>query len=199
MSLSIHSDLERQMIAAIEVSDLRPCLKAVGALPQLDGRNLISRFQTDAPAAYVSFSDYSVDSEIVTFRYQLAAITRNAAGHDAAVHGDKTTIGLYELALSLVVLGNGLITAGGVWHLDGRVAPIHAPELFNAGVYGCTVPLSVSVTLPDYIDIDALAAFETFHAALDVPPHTQSDHQSWASEDQSTSAPDAQDNVELEQ
>ncbi len=47
-------ELESGLVAALRASPLAPWLRAIDALPDLEGDRLISRFGADAPAVHMS-------------------------------------------------------------------------------------------------------------------------------------------------
>ena len=162
-------DLETQLIELIKQSPLGQKVKEVGSLPDLDGKSLVQKFSTSAPAVYIAPHGFGItESGLALPRFGVALVTKNAAGQKAARQGDGIAIGLYDMIDALLGIFNSTNTASCAWRARG-VDFVHDELLFSNGIWAATVRVEGSeVTLPNPIDEAALVQFTTFHADYDA-------------------------------
>jgi hypothetical protein len=191
--------LENELIALIKASPLGTKVREVDSLPALDGQTLVQKFNTAAPAVYVASDPFSInDSGMMLPKFGIALVAKNSAGHKAARQGDGITIGLNDMIDALLGIFNFADTASCAWRPSG-VEFIRDELLFANGIWMAVVKVSGSeVALPNPIDDTALASFTTFHADLDIQPHSASATQlQWSQQNYTGGNPDAQDDVTL--
>lgn len=198
------AEAENALIALIKGAPLGAKLREVASLPDLEGDSLVRKFASDAPAVYVAAASFPVADRAAKLKFGLACVARNSRGHAAARQGDGKIIGLYEMLETVAGLVDGAGVAGsGSWRVTG--CDFLADEkLYQAGVYAGVVQIELAgeQALPDPLDEASLAPFVTYHDNLDIPPlESAAEHAKWLQEppDQSTSKPDAEDQVTLEQ
>ena len=193
------TELENELIALIKSSALGAKVKEVDSLPQLDGQNLVKRFNTGAPAIYVAPASFGIEaSGLALPRFGIALVARNAASQKAARQGYGIAIGLYQMIDAVLGIFNGASTASCAWRPRG-VDFLHEELLFQNGVYVATVKVEGGeLQLPYPIDATTLAAFTTFHADYDVAPfETAATQTEWSQANYTNGQPDAQDQVTL--
>lgn len=178
-------EIENELVALIQQSSLGDHLRTVEALPDLSDDTLINRLRADAPAVYVAISTpIRIEGDVMYPRVGLAAIAHWTRGAHEARQGSPVSVGVYDMMDTLLALLNGARTNASAWRVVGA-GLLNSAALYGAGLYGGSVQIEGRMTLPDYVQSDALAAFERFTADWDMAP---SDEQI-----------DAQDNVTPEQ
>jgi hypothetical protein len=193
------ANLENELIALIKSSPLAAKLREVDSLPDLDGKSLMSKFNTSAPAAYIAPHPISINEsgEFVP-HFGIALVAKNAAGQKAVRQGDGIAIGLYDMVDAMLSVFNNASTASSAWFVRG-VDFVNDELLFNNGVSVAVLKIQASqMLLPDPIDETTLASFTTFHADLDIQPHAIAATQlEWSQQNYLHSNPDAQDTLTL--
>ena len=192
-------NLENELIALIKTSTVAAKVREIDSLPDLDGKSLVQKFNTAAPAIYVAPAPFGIsDSGLMLPRFGIALVAKNAAGHKAVRQGDGIAIGLYDMIDAVLGIFNFANTASCAWRPSG-VDFMHDELLFANGIYAAVLKVSGSeVALPNPIDENTLAAFTTFSADLDIQPHALATTQlEWAQKNYIHGAPDAQDTVTL--
>lgn len=197
------AETENALIALVRQAPIGQRLREVASLPDLEGESLIGRFATDAPAVYVALGSFPVANRAARLKFGLACVARNSRSHEAARQGDGKAIGLYEIIEAVMALMDGARTPDANWRVTSCDLMVD-DNLYKKGIYAGVVQIEMTgeVELPDPIDEDSLSPFETFHADLDIPPiEAAGEHAKWLQEppDQTTSKPDAEDIVTLEQ
>ena len=193
------ADLENELIAMIQASPLGPKLREVDSLPELDGENLIKRFSTVSPAAYVAPANFSIErSGLALPRYGISLVAKNSRGQKEALQGDGISIGLYQMVDAVLGMLNNGSTASSAW-IAVSLDFVHEELLFRNGLYVAVVKVEGSqVQLPDPIDETTLADFLTFHADYDITPfQTPTVQAEWSQQNYVDGQPDAQDDVTL--
>lgn len=193
------ANLENELIALIKGSPLGAKVREVDSLPDLDGKSLVQKFNTSAPAVYVAPHPFGIsESGLALPRFGIALVAKNAAGQKSARQGDGIAIGLYDMIDALLGVFNFVDAASCAWRPSG-VEFMHDELLFNNGVWAAVVKVSGSeVALPNPVDEATLAGFTTFHADLDIQPHALAATQAeWSQQNYQHGNPDAQDDVTL--
>lgn len=193
------ADFENELIALIKESSLAQKVREIDSLPDLDGRSLVQKFNTAAPAVYVAPHPIRINvSGLFTPCFGIALVAKNAAGQKAVRQGDGIAIGLYEMIWAMLGIFNNASTASNAWYLRG-VDFIHDELLFNNGVSAATLKIEGGeIAQPSSIDETALASFITFHSDLDIQPHSASETQKeWSQQNYQHGNPDAKDDVTL--
>lgn len=193
------ANLENELIALIKTSAVATKVREIDSLPDLEGKSLVQKFNTAAPAIYVAPAPFAIsDSGLMLPRYGIALVAKNAAGQKAVRQGDGIAIGLYDMIDAVLAIFNFVSTASCAWRPSG-VDFMHDELLFANGIYAAVIKVSGSeVALPNPIDDTLLAAFTTFHADLDIQPHALPATQlQWSQQNYTNGAPDAQDDVTL--
>jgi len=193
------TSLENELIALIQASSLAAKVREVDSLPDLEGKSLVQKFNTTAPAVYVAPGSFAIsDSGLMYPKFGIALVAKNAAGQKAVRLGDGIAVGLNDMIDAVLGIFNFVNTASCAWRPSG-VDFMHDELLFANGIYAAVVKVSGSeVALPNPIDETTLAAFTTFSADLDVQPHALAATQiEWSQKNYSHGDPDAQDTVTL--
>jgi phage gp37-like protein len=189
------TSLETELIALIKGSALGNKVRDVSSLPDLNGKSLVQKFKTDAPAVYVAPGSFAIrDTGLMFPRFGIALVAKNAAGQLAVRQGDGIVIGLYDMIDALLGVFNGVSTASCAWRPSG-VDMVDDELLFANGLYAAVVKVSGSeVTLPDPVDETTLASFANFHFDIDVPPFASAAVQAqWSQQNYTGGKPDSQD------
>lgn len=193
------TSLENELIALIRISPLAAKMREVDSLPELDGKSLVQKFNTAAPAVYVAPHPIRInESGLFTPYFSIALVAKNAAGQKAVRQGDGIAIGLYDMVWAMLGVFNNASTASSAWYVRG-VEYLHDELLFNNGVSAAVLKIEGSeIALPNPIDETTLAAFITFHADLDIQPHAAPATQTqWSQQNYSGGNPDAKDDLTL--
>lgn len=181
--------------------DIANRLRAIERLPQLDMEALLQRYVADAPAFYLLPGTFRTVDDDMVLSFPLAAVVRNAAGHEAALAGDGQDLGLdHLLQLALRAL-HGHTIAGCTWRV-ARGELVDDPVFDKTGCAAMEIHLESS-PLPIDADwaIEELDSFNTFHADLDLDPMAgETEYQSWLAEPPvyTNSRPDATVDLSLQ-
>lgn len=201
------AEIENGLVAMFSGSVLKPRLRQIATLPDLDGDTLIARFASDAPALYVATGSFRIESGYARPKFGIACVAKNSSGHKAARHGDGVAIGLLELVDAAMALVNGCTVDAG----ENPVALqalgcdfVSSEALFKAGLYVAVINVhtAADVALGSTLTLSSLADFKTFHADTDLPPHASaSEHAQWLAEPPQLtgSAPDVSDTLILQE
>lgn len=208
------AELETGLVELLNASALKPRVRQIDSLPDLEGDSLIGRFTTDAPAIYVAMGSFPVANRCAKPKYGIACVAKNSRGHQSARHGDGVAIGLYELldAVMALVDGAAIVYRQGV--VDGEEFSdtvsfevtscdlISSEVLFQKGVYAGVVQIQSIAEVPFSGVTERLADFKTFHSNYDIEPHeAPAEHNKWLQEPtgNSTSAPELIDTLKLQE
>ena len=162
------AQFERALIDFLSSSALRAHLRQVESLPDLEGKALVDRFATDAPAIYVAHSDSVVRSgTVIQRRFGIAAVARNARGHYAARHGDGQSIGLYEMIGAIESMTHGSVIGDTAWRVTAD-RYIKSDLMFRAGLYGAVINIETDAPIADPVDINTLHDFVTYTGTHDT-------------------------------
>lgn len=166
-------DIENELIETIKNSELGKRLRVVASLPSVPDKDVLSRWGADAPAAYVVALDGSVSNgEFLSIPFVVVLVARNARGPDAARHGDKRVIGLYEMVQASFGLLHGATWSEGRWDTSGYQF-MQDVELRNQGLSVALISLRTRCDVPGPSAVD-LSEFETLYASWAVvPPEAQ--------------------------
>ncbi|MDH4229964.1 MAG: DUF1834 family protein [Nitrospirota bacterium] len=152
--------LENDLVALIQASTLSPKLRAVGILPDMADDTLVKQFGVQAPAVYVSGGPFRLVGVSVSPRFIVAAVAKNARGHQAARHGDGVTIGMLEMADALVAIIHNTSTSLTTWRvLSGD--PVQSDAFDKAGLFVHLLVVECSVAPDPALDPATLDAFIT--------------------------------------
>jgi hypothetical protein len=146
-------DLESGLVAALRASPLAPWLRAIDALPDLEGDRLISRFGADAPAVYVALGSGDFPAPgVARAQIGLACVCRNARGGQSARQGDGLLPGLFDLVASVVTLLSGDLIDGHEYELL-RWDLLSSEALDRQGLVVAIVQARTTVLLPIEIPV----------------------------------------------
>lgn len=186
-------DLENQLIALIKGSTLGSRLRTVDSLPDVPDKDVVKRWGTDAPAAYVVAMDGSLSYSVATPRFVVVMVARNARGHQKARHGDGKLIGLYEMLDAGIALLNGGTTPDASWQTTGYQF-LRDTALADQGLFVGMVAIQAELDPPQPEETN-VGEFLQFHADIDVEPFTPDEHERWVNEDHAEPAPDLQSDI----
>lgn len=189
-------DLENQLVQLIKESSFGRRLKTVDSLPDLPDKDVLKRWGVDAPAAYVVAMDGTLSEAVATPQFVVVLVARNARGHQSARHGDRSTVGLYEMLDAGIALLHGGQTADASWQASGYQFMQDA-ELRNHGLQVGLIAIKSECDppQPDAAEL-MLGDFTEFHADYDLDPDASAeDRQRWADEDHTEPVPDMQSHI----
>ncbi|MFL1552497.1 phage protein Gp37 [Pseudomonas sp. D47] len=167
-------EIEIELINTIKNSELGKHLKVVASLPSMPDKDVLNRWGADAPAAYVVALDGSVtNGEFLSIPFVVVLVARNARGPDAARHGDKRVIGLYDMVKAGFALLHGATWSDGKW-LASSYQFMQDVELRNAGLSVALISLRTSCDVPTPSTAN-LSEFEHLYASWAVVPPDQQD------------------------
>lgn len=188
------TELETQLIAAIQASPIAPHLRKVDAMPDADAKTLTSVFAASAPGVFVVAGAVVLADATALVQFDLICLARNSRGNTAARRGDPQTIGLYQILDGLAQWLNNHATTDAVWQvkrIDFSKNDIWQANNLSAG----SVALETTVSL-SLLDTSGMGEFITFHGDYDIEPfETLDEHNKWLHEpaDYSTSLPELTD------
>lgn len=192
--------MESGLVALVDGSALKPKLKLVSTLPDLDGDNLVKRMAAEAPAVYVvAGMSIGIEGGSMRVPFGLACVARNARGHEDARRGDGKTLGLYQMLMAVL----GLVENGPAGDYRWRVTGVDYMNDDKLAANGLTVGLvriETTAEMPAGIDETRLAEFASVRSDYDVMPHeSAAEHAKWSGDPQdlSVSRPELQDNQQL--
>lgn len=134
-------ELETSLVAFLRASPLAPRLRAIDALPDLDGDRLISRFGAEAPALYVALGSGEFPGRgVARPQIGIACICRNSRSALAARQGDGQTIGLLDLVEAVMTLLDGTLIDGREFEVM-RWEMLASEALYRQGLYAAGVQL----------------------------------------------------------
>ncbi|HEX5276492.1 MAG TPA: hypothetical protein VFW42_02360 [Fluviicoccus sp.] len=175
-------------------------MRVIDQMPTLAGKELVTRFQMEAPALYVAPIGGSSDGDANDLNFGILAVTKNAQSSTASRAGDGIEIGLHK-TMDVVMQ----ITGG--W-LDGwRWISFDFPDdaAFNrAGLDVGLVRVATRCTNPASDELlafpaDSLPDLLGLTAYFDVEPFASAeDHRAWLDGEETPTAPDAVATVNLE-
>ena len=196
--------VEDVLLARVRAAFAAGQLRTVESLPGAINSTMIKQLAPRAPGVHSSFLGAGPSRggtpEQLDARWALYVITTHASGQAARRRGDATLIGAYEILAPLVAALHSapIPDCGAVRNV--RIDNLWSGEMESRGIALFAVTFDVPMTLTG--DEPTLDAFETFHADYDVPLFVSAtEHQKWLEEppDHTTSVPDAEDTVQLEQ
>ncbi len=152
------SELEQELLTAIEASTLASRTRHVGLLPDLTPETL-KQLRTVSPAIYLALSQVEPDGDRWTVSFELLLVTSNARGVEAIRHGDRDTIGIYQLIAGLLSVLRA--TPG---FTPGRARYDRSPVWIALGLAVAALPVTTAIQAPGEIDEADLADFLVFQA-----------------------------------
>ena len=181
--------------------DCKLLVRTIDTLPKVIGKELLSRYAADAPALYVVPGRFTVRDDTLVPTFTVAAIVRNVAGHAQGRKGDGVDIGVDGLMVLATRALHGRRLGDCAWRLTG--GEMVDDEVFFVGgliALEMTFEGSAIELTPDYgaAELDDLLRV---HGDMDIEPHAGAvEHAKWLATppDYSTSAPDAQLDVQLD-
>jgi hypothetical protein len=197
------AEAEAGLVAVLKASPMALRLRAVGTLPGLDGKNLVQRFASDAPGAYVLMSSFPVRNSGAVLKAGVVCVARNAAGFEPARQGDGKQIGLYQIADAAAAALDQASAGPGVWQVTG-IDMLENDQFYESGIQVAVVRVETlgPVSLPPLLDTTGLDDFETFHADYDFDPlATPEARAGWVAEtaDYSGAVPELTDTIQLQE
>lgn len=196
------AECEDGLISLVRNSPLGLKLATVGALPEIDGDNLVKRFGAEAPAVYVAPGQITLREGELYLHYGIGCVARSSRGQEAARKGDGQAIGLYQIVEGVAAIADRAVAGDINWSVVG-IEYLADATLTQNGLQVAVVRVRSSgwIGLPPALDEAALALFKTFRASWDIDPHeTAAEHAKWAGDppDHTTSAPDLSETVTLQ-
>ncbi len=197
------AEMEAGLVDLIKGSALAAHLKQIGTLPDDDEDSLVRRLAADAPAVYVvaGVPLQIQDGDVLLIKFGFACVARNARGHQESRRGDGKTLGVYEILESVLGIISQRQVAGYQWSVTAPGDFMQSEKLWRGGLTVALITIETRATMPEGVDIDALADFKTFDAQYDLLPHeTPEARQPWLQEppDHSESAPELHETVTLQ-
>jgi hypothetical protein len=198
--LAVH---ENALLAALKGHRHAVKVKTVESLPTVVGKELLARYQVEAPALYVVPGRITVTDDQARMEFTVPGIVRNVAGHAQARKGDGVDIGCDHL-MSIAIRAINRKTLGLCsWSLVS--AEMADDDVFLAGGISAIEMKfrSSPIELPaDYgeEDLDELDDFTDLHADIDSPADAGAiEYASWLAEppDYTNTQPDLQMDVSL--
>lgn len=175
-------------------------MRTIGQMPTLVGPELVKRFQMDAPALYVAPIGGESTGDVADGRFGILVVTSNARSATAGRAGDGIEIGLHK-TMDVVMQITGGWLAG--WQWTSYSFPDDA-AFARAGLDVGLVQVTTRCTNPASDELLAypetsLQDFLGLTAYFDIEPFaTGEQHRQWLDGEESTAAPDAVANVNLE-
>lgn len=186
--------LENELVALIKGSQLGRRLRTVEPLPNIPDKDVLKRWGTEAPAAYVVAMDGAIEGDTSTPKFVVVFVARNARGATAARQGGKREIGLYEMLDAGIALLRSTNEGAG-WQPTGYQM-IQDAAVRDAGMEAGMVSVETAVDTPSLDPEDlGLGEFLEFHADYDLEPLSPDEHERWANEDRDPPAPDVQSHI----
>jgi hypothetical protein len=144
--------------------------------------------------------EYGGETAHLNASWVVIVATANAAGEAARRRGDGTSVGAYALLELVLAYLHGYTVPG-----EGSLSLVNTENLYDGqidkqglAIYAATFQMPMA--LPADLDLASLTPFETFDAFYDIPKfETEAERLKWLAGDFTTSTPDAEDNVALEQ
>lgn len=181
--------------------DCKLLVRTMDSLPQVLGKDLLSRYAADAPALYVVPGRFTVRDDTLVPTFTVAAIARNVAGHAQARKGDGIDIGVDGLMVLATRALHSRRLGDCAWRLTGGEM-VDDEVFFVAGLTALEMTFEGSAIelTPDFgmAELDDLLRV---HGDMDIDPQAgAAEHAKWLQTppDYSTSAPDAQLDVQLD-
>jgi phage gp37-like protein len=141
------AEIEQSLVAHIQASPLAERLRAVDALPDLEGDSLVATFGAEAPAVYVALGGGDLANGAAAPLIGVACVARNSRSPRAARQGDGLQIGLLQLVEEVVALLDGAFIDGLHYHTL-RWDPVASEALYRKGLYAAVVQLTTFLPLP---------------------------------------------------
>lgn len=192
---------ENALLAALrEHRHIKHLVRTVDTLPKVMGKDLLTRYMADAPALYVVPGRFRVQSDTLTPTFTVAAVARNVGGHEMARKGNEVDIGVDGLMVLAVRALHGRRLGDCQWSLaSGEMADDDL--FFSAGLTALEMVFEGSpIELTEDFGLAELDDFLHLHGDVDLAGDAGADeHAKWLATpaDTSTSAPDAQLDVQL--
>ena len=195
--------IEDNLIERIKVL-LDTKVRMVDSLPGVWDGEMFKRLLRTVPGVYIVFAggapkNYGGESAFINASWVVIVATGNAS-EAARRRGDGTGIGAYDILERVLAHLHGYVVPE-----EGALSLVSVENLYSGevdkqglAIYAATFQMPMS--LPADLDLAALDAFETFDAFYDIPKfETEAERLKWLAGDFTTSTPDAEDNVALEQ
>lgn len=196
------AECEDGLVALVKNSPLGLKLATVGALPEIDGDNLVKRFGAEAPAVYVAPGQITLREGELILHYGIGCVARSGRGQEAARKGDGKAIGLYQIVEGVAAIADRAVAGDVNWSVVG-IEYLTDALLAQNGLQVAVVRVRSSggIELPPALDETTLALFKTLRADYDVEPHeSAAEHAKWAGDppEHTTSVPDLSETVTLQ-
>ena len=192
---------ENALIAALkEHRHIKQLVRTVGTLPKVMGKELLQRYTSDAPALYVVPGRFRVRDGVLLPTFTVAAVARNVAGQEQARKGDGLDLGVDGLMVLAIRALHGHRLGDCDWSLTSGEM-VDDEVFFSAGLSALEMVFEGSPIelTPDY-GLAELDDFLRLHGDVDLAGMAgAAEHHKWLASpaDTSTSAPDAQLDVQL--
>ena len=196
------AECEDGLVSLVKNSPLGLKLATVGALPEIDGDNLVKRFGAEAPAVHVAPGQITLREGELYLHYGIGCVARSSLGQEAARKGFGKAIGLYQIVEGVAAIADRAVAGDINWSVVG-IEYLTDALLTQNGLQVAVVRVRSSgwIGLPPALDEASLALFKTFRASWDIDPHVSAtEHVKWAGDppDHTTSAPDLSETVTLQ-
>lgn len=193
----MYAELEMELLNLFRQSSLADKVR-IDSLPDTNLQDLVQRWGAEAPALYVTPLAATITGDIISPRFAMVLVVKNASSHQYARYGDGLTIGLYPLLDSAMALIHHAPPGLANWKVD-RCEFLNEPILRDTGLFAALIEVSAETDMPAPEDLANLADFTQFNADYDIAPHSSdAQHQEWANGTyDGLELPDLQSHTEL--
>lgn len=166
-------ECELALLDLINKSPLRQFIRnEASPLPAIPDKDVLARWNTEAPGVYVVALDGEVGEANVVAPFALVAVAQHAGTTTAARQGDRRMIGLYDMISMLVGSIHGQKSSQvGCWYC-GKYQFLQDPALRDHNLDVALLLVKGIAEIPE-IDISDLADFEQLYASWGVVPREE--------------------------
>ncbi|MGL4709436.1 MAG: hypothetical protein ACRCWH_14610 [Aeromonas veronii] len=162
-------DAELALLGLINNSPLRPFIKnEASPLPAIPDKDVLARWNTEAPGVYVVALDGEVGQANVSAPFAIVVVAQHAGTTTAARQGDRRMIGLYEMLRVLVASIHGQRGDAGCWYV-GKYQFLQDPALRDHNLEVALLLVTGAIDIPE-IDISTLPDFNELYTSWGVVP-----------------------------
>lgn len=158
-------ELENNLLDIISSSAIKGRVREIELLPDVSEKSLINRFETKAPAIYISYNRAPSIEDFAYRKFSVVCLARNSRSHQhqrpgkAAQHGDSRTIGVFEM----VDFIEALINSRPGWQVKSD-QELRIDTLSKASLYGMAIELGIRDDLGVLVEGSTLEPFRTYTA-----------------------------------
>lgn len=162
--------LENELLDIIQGSAIKNRVREIELLPDVKEKSLVSRFETKAPAIYISYNRAPKIDDYANRQFSIVCLARNSRSHEhqrpgkGGQHGDGRTIGLFEMVDYL----EALLNYNQGWRVESDME-LQIDVLKRAGLYGASIQLSIrdSINPPDDESLVPFITWTAEHSMID--------------------------------